>query len=281
MHLVAISVKTYTAEMNERSFLEIIRTICAERGIQLKEKSNGWLLELSKGSVVHRFIGTNIGLNDQAAVAIAGDKVATSLLLEERGLKHVPHYLLKSIGSSQVDTALLTRHIAQETAIIKPLTGSKGQYVYRVSEVDAALDIMTDVAVEAWAICPYVTIKQEVRLVILDGTVVLAYSKNKPVTRHGVPLYNLRAGATARPLKIDTIALERLDIAIAAVGVLGLRCAAVDIAVASDGSESILEINAAFSLSLYADSGPEAYRLTSLCYDTIIASVFNTGLPAS
>jgi glutathione synthase/RimK-type ligase-like ATP-grasp enzyme len=280
MHLVATSVKTYTAEVNERIFLEIIRAICVERGIRLIERSSGWLLELSKGSAIHRFIGTSIGLNDQAAVAIAGDKVATSLLLDEHGLKHVPHYLLKSAGSSKADAALLASHLAQGMAVIKPLTGSKGRDVYRVSEVDAAMSIVTKAAVGAWTLCPYVVIKQEVRLVVLDRAVILAYSKDNPVKRHGVPLYNLRAGATARPLEVNTVAPERLELAIVSVNALGLRCAAVDIAVASDGSESVLEVNAAFSLSLFAASSPEAYQQTRLCYDAILASVFNTSLAA-
>ena len=261
--------------MHERVFVTFIRAACERQSITLTVRSDGWLLELEKNGLVHRILGTNFGLNSQVASAIADDKVAASVLMSEVGIKNVPHVLLKSRSNSQLDEAKLRGMLEESDVVVKPLVGSHGHLVKRVKSIKDAYSIISESGVESWAVSPFVEVDHELRLVVVDGAVRLAHTKINPVLENGLKLFNLSAGATAKGVSLHEVPSLLARMAINAVRVLGLRTAAVDIAVTAEGQPFVLEVNAAYSLTYYAGTNKAAYDETALFYDSLVADLFS------
>ncbi|MBC7512461.1 ATP-grasp domain-containing protein [Candidatus Saccharibacteria bacterium] len=260
--------------MRERVFVTFIRTACERQSIALTIRSDGWLLELEKNGLMHRILGTIFGFNSQVACAIADDKVAASVLLSEAGITNVPHFLLKSRANSQLDEARLRGMLNESDVVIKPLEGSHGHLVTRIKTIEDAHSIVSESGVESWAASPFVEVDHELRLVVVDGAVHLAHTKINPVLVNGLKLFNLSAGATASDVSLHEVPPLLARMATDAVRVLGLRTAAVDIAVTDDGQPSVLEVNAAYSLTYYAGTNKAAYDETALFYDSLVADLF-------
>lgn len=101
---------------------------------------------------------------------------------------------------------------------------------------------------------------------MLDGQCLLAYQKTEPVTRAGLKLYNLGAGAIAEDL---TPAYSLVDIARRSVDALGLRLAAVDI-VQVAGEQLVLEVNDGFMMEYYLRQSDANYRRTVELYEQVL-----------
>lgn len=260
--------------MSERIFIDIIQAACRYHLLDLNVRSGGWLLELSKNGINRYILGTNLGLNSQVSAAIAKDKVAASVLLAGAGISHIPHFLLKSRDDSQIDSALLSRMLAQSAVVIKPLEGSHGEFVTRVESVKDANVLVAETGIQSWAVSPMYVIDYEIRIVVVDAGVRLVHKKINPVMRRGLPSFNLSSGATAEHLRTAELSPELADMAIAATTLLGLRTAAVDIAVNPGGEAYIVEVNAAYSLMYYASTNEAAYNETASFYSELIAGIF-------
>src|SRR5690606_31033771 len=91
MHLFYSPLVCYANSMQtgqfilHRQMVDIIREICAKKGIECTSLSNDWLLELKKGGKTKRVLGYKFSLNDSVSSSIAGDKVAAHLLLKRGG----------------------------------------------------------------------------------------------------------------------------------------------------------------------------------------------------
>ena len=127
-----------------------------------------------------------------------------------------------------------------------------------------------------WAISPYVEIERELRTVVVDGEIRLAFAKTDAVTMNGLKFFNLTKGAKAEPIDIADLPEDVRTKALAAVAVIGLRMAAVDLVVTSAGHVSILEVNAAFSLMHYAQTNEATYQQVASLYDRLVADMFAT-----
>lgn len=261
--------------MNERILLKLIERACQRHGVELNILSDGWLLELRKADQLHRIVGSNFDFNDQAAASIARDKVATSSLLAANEIKHVHHKLLRQHDVTTLDVQELHSILDAGGAVVKPLKGGSGNFVARADTIEAIEKLTKEPGIPAWAISPFVDIVREVRLVIFKDKVGLAYTKVKPVVSDNLKLFNLSKGAKAEPLPISDISDELSSLAIAAMRVVGLHLAAVDIVITSADQVFVLEVNAAFSLARYAKINEATYEQVASFYDQIVADMFS------
>ena len=259
--------------MNERLLQRLISSACLARDIELRVLSDGWLLEMRKDHQVHRVLGTDFGLNTQVSAAIAKDKVATSIILERAGIRHIKHELLSSHGHI-VNESELESAVTHWPAVLKPLEGSHGTHVFRVDSAKQIIDIISSVE-SSWALSTYVDVQSEIRLVLVDGDIRLAHLKQAPVIRNGLKLFNLHAGATAVPVSADELPGEVVRLALSAMTALDLRMAAVDIVTTSSGERFVLEVNAAFSLNRFAATNERAYAMTADFYDQLSDQIFS------
>jgi len=259
--------------MDERLLARLLREACERHDVSIRALSDGWLLELEKDGKKRRVLGTEFGVNDQAASAIAKDKVATSTILERAAIDHVSHRLLTSHGSG-FNKSLLSDMLATGPAVVKPLQGSHGVGVALATTIESAWHIIERSGILAWAVSPYYDVAFETRVVVLDGTVRLAYKKVDPVIMNGLKFFNLHVGAKAVAVDIDELGENYARLATDVVDALGLSMAAVDIITDTNGTLSVLEVNSAFSLNRFAQSGGKALAMTTRFYDEVVSSMF-------
>ena len=121
--------------------------------------------------------------------------------------------------------------------------------------------------VEAWTLSPRHDIVREMRFVVLDNDVLLAYEKQKPTQNGNLSMFNLGRGAI--PKDIDPSA-NLVDLALQARQALSLRVCAVDIIELASGEFLVLEVNDGIMMEYYsrhsAENAAKAYRV----YETIL-----------
>lgn len=173
----------------QRIFVEAVRKYGAAHGIAVEVRSDGWLIVMQRGLQRRLALGYDLGLNNAVAHRIANDKAATSEVLSLAGLAAVPHALflnprlhahLPSAGSWEAMLALLAEHPAG--IVVKPNEGTSGRFVFLVTS-KPRLELAVQRIFESHAslaISPYLDIAQEIRVVLLDETPLVVYSKNRP-----------------------------------------------------------------------------------------------------
>lgn len=249
----------------DRWMVDIIKDICAERGITFTSLSDGWLLELRKGDVIRRIIGYKFSLNDAVATAASGDKVAAHLLLARADVPSVPHVLLRPKVSEAQKQPLR----AWDKIVVKPLDGSGGYGVRLCADADEAASWVESTGYPAWAAAPFVDIAREIRMVVLDGEVLIAYEK-RPVVKDGLKMFNLGLGSTPKDIVPDD---KLLAVAMNAQKALGLRLCAVDVIESTNGERQVLEVNSGFMMEHYMRFSPENKQRTIVAYSRIIDAV--------
>ena len=258
-----------------RIFVDAIGKYCATHGIACEVKSQGWLIVMQQGGV-HRFaFGYDIGLNSAMAHRIANDKSATSEVLALSGVASLSHTLFlnpklgKHVvedGSREAMLALLAKH--PDGVVLKPNEGTSGRFVFKVTNEteldDAAAAIFSSHL--GLAISPFVEVEQEIRVVLLDGTPLVVYRKERASDwRH-----NLDFGA--RPILLEDGGAREACVAIAvkAVHAISIRFASVDV-VHVAGEWKVLEINSGVMMEALGKLHPE---LVYAAYNAALDKVF-------
>jgi glutathione synthase/RimK-type ligase-like ATP-grasp enzyme len=250
----------------DRWIVGVLREICKARGISFQAYSDDWLLELRKDRIVSRVLGYRFSLNDSVASSIAQDKVATYQTLEKAGLPAVPHVLVRT-KVSQADQQVIS---VWRRIVIKPLVGTSGHGVGLFDDTNEAIRYIEKSAITAWAAAPYVDIKREVRVIMLDGNPLLTYEK-QPVTIRGLKMFNLGLGAIPKDIEISQ---DLLELAIRAQQELGLRLSTVDIIENQEGKYRMLEINDSIMMEHYMRQSPVHKERGREVYEKIVEVMF-------
>ena len=240
----------------------ILRQICETRGIGFSTYSDDWLLELKAHGKVARTLGYRFDLNNSVAGSIAQDKVATYQMLAKAGIPAMPHVLVRT-KASKADRTVMD---GWDQIVIKPLTGAGGHGVHLFNNVDAALGYIEQSPTSAWAATPFVDIKRELRLIMLDGALLVGYEK-LPVVIKELKMFNLDLGATPKHVEISE---EFVRVAAKAQSELGLRLSTVDIVEDVEGEYRILEINDSIMMEHYMRYSSENKKKAEHVYEKIV-----------
>ena len=245
----------------------MLQDIAMQRGIAFRGYSENWLIELEQNTKVARILGYKFDLNSSVAGEIAQDKVAAYQVLDANAVEAIPHYLIRTkAGEAQWRTLDWA-----EGMVIKPLMGTSGHGVKLLFDANQAEAAMVDSGIEAWAASPYYEVIREIRVIILDGVVLLAYKK-QPVEHDGLKMFNLGRGARAVE---HTLTDEQRDLAQKAQKALGLRLCAVDIIQTNDGILRVLEVNDGIMMENYARQSQQNKLRTQKVYAAIVEKLFS------
>jgi glutathione synthase/RimK-type ligase-like ATP-grasp enzyme len=174
---------------SQRIFVRAIKTYCAEHGLAVDVRADGWLMVMQDGARRKLAFGYDLGLNSAVAHRIANDKSATSDVLALAGVDCVPHTLFLNPelnafvpprGSWEAMLALLQR--SPLGLVLKPNEGTSGKSVFWVTSkptLELAVKRIFS-AHTALAVSPYLDIADEMRVVVLDGKALVVYSKDRP-----------------------------------------------------------------------------------------------------
>jgi ribosomal protein S6--L-glutamate ligase len=120
------------------------------------------------------------------------------------------------------------------------------------------------------AISQFIPAKAEIRLIMLDNSLLLAYKKTAAA---GEWRFNLSKGAVAELLEHSNVDETLVNSAQKALKALGLRVAAVDFLMSSDGPR-LLEVNAGIMLNNLAQQGSAQKDIAIQSYRTILQKMF-------
>jgi len=176
----------------DRTFVALLREICAERNIAIKEFSDSWLFYLQRDGRTAYILGYDFGLNSATAKLIAKDKAATSDLLTFHGISRVEHRLFH--GPQLADYVplsgnwpLMIEYFEQHgrDIVCKPNEGTGGLGVSRARNLSELEKIVLNLFRQHRSICfsPFENLQAEYRVAILHGRVEFAYRKERPALR--------------------------------------------------------------------------------------------------
>lgn len=177
-----------TLKNADRVLLASLRRYASLRGLHLETLSHDWIAVLKKGERRHLAFGYDLGVNSSTAAKVANDKSATFQVLERAGIPAVEHRVflhprflrfLPVEGNWGGLIAALADF--RGDAVIKDNEGTGGMEIARVrSEAELELGVQRLFNTSrALALSPFLKIASETRFVLLDGTCVLAYGKER------------------------------------------------------------------------------------------------------
>jgi RimK family alpha-L-glutamate ligase len=173
-------------------------------------------------------------INSARAIERSVDKFYTTALLQEAGLP-TP----ETVVCERADEALSIVQ-AMKDAIVKPLFGSMGHGMVRVTDPDLAFRVVR--ALEQLRIVFYIqrTVDhggRDIRVFVLGGRVLGAIERRAP---DGQWRTNVSLGGAARPVELPA-AWE--EMAVRAAATIGADYAGVDLLPSRDGGVFVLEVN--------------------------------------
>jgi glutathione synthase/RimK-type ligase-like ATP-grasp enzyme len=218
-------------QSSQRVFVSAVQKYCAEHAIAVETRSQGWLMVMRKGPRRRLAYGYDLGLNSAVTHRVANDKAATAELLEMDGIACVPHAFFPSpalsgyvpaAGTWEAMLDLLQQHPGG--IVVKPNEGTNGNLVFKVlgrPGLERAVSEIFSLNLNL-AISPYLEIKNEVRVILVDDRPVIVYGKSRPsITGDGVhSILELAVAATPAerlaavlprmagdpdPVKLDTV----------------------------------------------------------------------------
>lgn len=175
-------------ENSARNFVKIVKEICGEEEIALESYAYDWIFRLQKGGVSGYIVGYQFGLNAASVNAICCDKSAASEIMTSLGIPNVEHYFFMSPlqqkyvsrqGNWKRIMELLENH---KRLVCKANEGTGGDLVFCVGsqyELESAVFHIFERA-QSMAVCPYYDIEKEYRIIVLNGEIKLAFTKQRP-----------------------------------------------------------------------------------------------------
>ena len=173
-------------------------------------------------------------MNSPRAIERSVDKFYTTALLQEAGLP-TPETVVCE-GANDAMAAVL----AMGDVVIKPLFGSMGHGMVRVTDPDIAFRVVR--SLEQLRIVFYVQRAvdhggRDIRVFVIGGRVLAAIERRAP---EGQWRTNVSLGGSARPFELPS-AWEQL--ALRAAAAIGADYAGVDLLPSRDGTMFVLEVN--------------------------------------
>jgi RimK family alpha-L-glutamate ligase len=173
-------------------------------------------------------------MNSARAIERSVDKFYTTALLQEAGLP-TPETVV-----CEAATEAMAAVLAMEDVVIKPLFGSMGHGMVRVSDPDVAFRVVR--SLEQMHVVFYVqrTVDhggRDIRVFVLGGRVLGAIERR---AAEGQWRTNVSLGATARPVELPP---SWEELAVRAAATIGADYAGVDLLPSRDGTVFVLEVN--------------------------------------
>lgn len=244
-------------------FTQTLEEICQQQGISLRGLSHNWLWELEKNGVKKRVLGTAFELNTAMASGIARDKVATYELLKAYGVPAIAHYVFQpasgTVLGGEMDWA--------KGVVMKPINGQNARGVQLLFDQQKAIKVGQ--LGRRWTVSPLVPIASEIRVVLLDGEVMLCFAK-RPAMVNGLKIFFI---SKETPMEYVLTPSEEA-MARTAQEAIGLRVCAVDLAVLESGETKVLEVNSSITLRPYALHSEKHAARAKAVYEKIVKAMF-------
>lgn len=173
-----------------RTLQKIVQEIASKHQIKFVEISFGWILMLTKNNVTKFIFGNNFEINSSTSQLIAGDKSATYEVLKKNNIPVVEHilFLIKPrLREYMTDNLNWSRMVSyfnenRNNIVCKPVRGTGGEDVIKVNNLEQLEQTVNYLFSKHMGICfsPFIEIKNEYRVFVLDNQVQFIYKKTIP-----------------------------------------------------------------------------------------------------
>lgn len=162
-------------------YRDILEEICREENIKITHLSSGWLHLLEKDNKKEYITGFNFSLNSNAIAKILDDKYAFFELVNYYGYPIIEHNIIFKNTDVKIIKDLFYQY--NQNVVIKANIGTRGTQVFHITSLEELLKKAEDLLCNNYSIsiCPYVDIKSEYRVIILNGKSKLIYEKIRPI----------------------------------------------------------------------------------------------------
>ena len=172
-------------------FRKMIKKICEKNNINYTLLSKDWIIMLKKDNKIRFITGCKFPLDSHSIGEILDDKYALYEVLKENEIPVVEHnilypnsntndYALDSNNSKLIKDYFLRNN---NNIVLKPCKGTCGNNVYHITsinDIDKILEILFSKNTSI-SYCPFYNIKNEYRVIVLNGNIELMYKKHKPI----------------------------------------------------------------------------------------------------
>jgi len=166
----------------KRSLESIITNIATKMGLTIDFMCDNWVISLRKNKTTKYIFGYNFGLNSSTSKMICDDKYACSEILSKNNVSCIPYEFFNTRYSNRDSLIIDLFNFLDKYSsgvVCKNNTGTGGEYAYLCKTKKSlllALDKFTNRNLNFIA-NPFLNIKNEFRVIILDGKVLLTYKK--------------------------------------------------------------------------------------------------------
>ena len=167
----------------------IIKKICEDKGISMRDASFGYITELSKDGKVHHIVGESLELNSASSYKIASDKFACFSVLVQNEVPSIQYHMIfnpetrSDYENNDMMKAMILFDQYGGKVILKANDSSEGKDVFCItSKEELKKKIIEEFAnhKDSVSICPFYEIGYEYRAIYLDGEIIFCYKKEKP-----------------------------------------------------------------------------------------------------
>ena len=172
-------------------------------------------------------------INSATAIERGVDKYYTASLLEDAGLP-TP----RTVVTERWEDALVAFEELGSDVVLKPLFGSEGKGMVRITDVDTAYRVLRALELGRYVYCLQEFVAhgcEDIRTFVVGGRVVGAMMRRGQDWKT-----NAAQGAKGEPIEVDE---QIVDLSVRAARVVGAEHAGVDILPREDGGYTVIEVN--------------------------------------
>lgn len=225
-----------TARVTSRPRLSVSATSLDEFDVVFVRAIPGGSLEqiIFRVDALHRLEHAGVWVvNSATAIERGVDKYYTAALLEDAGLP-TP----RTIVTERLDEALVAFQELGGDVVVKPLFGSEGRGMVRVSDVDTCYRVLRALELGRYVYCLQEFVPHghvDIRTFVVGGQVVAAMLRRGKDWKS-----NVAQGAKGEPYEMDDRVVE---LSVRSAQVVGAEHAGVDILPCESGGYTVLEVN--------------------------------------
>lgn len=163
------------------NYKNIITQICAEQGIKLTFKEDGWLIILEKSGKTKCIVGYKFPLNYQSTAQIMDDKGLFYDLMQYKNLPIIKHFVIDKNTKEELINNFFKQE--KERIVVKGNIGTCGKEVFLVDNISDLKKTINNLLTkqDTLSLCPYYEIINEYRVIVLNGKEKLIYGKKRPI----------------------------------------------------------------------------------------------------
>lgn len=176
----------------DSEFYNLIKRICDEKGISMRNTSFDYITTLEKDGKVRHIVGAisaPLELNTAASYKIASDKFACYSVLAQNEIPSIKYNIIfnpetrKDYAAENIAKAMVLFEQYGGKVILKANVSSEGKDVFCITNKEELKKKIIEEFMnnkDSVSICPFYDISYEYRAIYLDGEIVFCYKKEKP-----------------------------------------------------------------------------------------------------